>query len=127
MIQDQKESWAAEIAEHLKDRFGISVREVVLVEQGWLNVKWKMVTDSGALFVKYYHPERYKVHTHPDRRNAIEKTLQLQHRLSLSGIPCPEVHVYNEQFLQETPHGLYYTAQEWVEGYTAQAGGMSAV
>jgi len=113
---------AEEIAVHLKDRFGLTVREAVAIDKGWLNVKWKMVTDHERLFVKYYHPERYKLHMHAERRNAIEKSLQLQHGMSIVGIPCPRVYLYNGQFIQETPSGLLYTVLDWVDGHTAQAG-----
>lgn len=126
MTHDDKERWAAEIAVHLKERFGLSVKEVHLIDKGWLNVKWKMVTDHGLLFVKYYHPERYKLNTRPERRSAIEKTLQLQHGLSAAGIPCPKVYLYKEQFIQETPTGLFYTVLDWLDGHTAQAGCLNA-
>jgi homoserine kinase type II len=122
MIQDMRERWAEEVVVHLKDRFGLSVREVVPIDKGWLNVKWKIVTDYGPLFVKYYHPERYKLNTRPERRSAIEKTLQLQHGLSVYGIPCPRVYHYNGQFIQQTPSGLLYTVLDWVDGHTSQAG-----
>jgi homoserine kinase type II len=122
MDEEAKERWAAEIAEHLKELFGISVREAVPIDKGWLNVKWRMVTNHGLLFVKYYHPDRYKLNTRPERRSAIEKTLELQHGLSAAGIPCPRVYVYKGQHIQETPSGLFYTVLDWVDGQTAQAG-----
>ncbi|MBW7461147.1 aminoglycoside phosphotransferase family protein, partial [Paenibacillus sepulcri] len=126
MTQDVEENWAAEIAVHLKNRFGLSVREAAPIDKGWLNVKWKMITDQGPVFVKYYHPERYKLHARPERRSAIEKTLQLQNGLSAAGIPCPGVYLFNGQFIQETPSGLFYTVLDWVDGYTAQAGCLNA-
>ncbi|SFM28267.1 Ser/Thr protein kinase RdoA involved in Cpx stress response, MazF antagonist [Paenibacillus sp. 1_12] len=122
MTQDMKERWATEISVHLKDRFGLSAREILPIDKGWLNVKWKMVTDQGPIFVKYYHPERYKLNTRPERRRAIEKTLQLQHGLSVAGIACPMVYLYKGQFIQETPSGLFYTVLDWMDGNTVQAG-----
>ncbi|MCM3629800.1 phosphotransferase [Paenibacillus glycanilyticus] len=122
MTKELNEHWAAEIAAHLRDRFGLSVREIVPIHKGWLNVKWKMVTGDEPIFVKYYHPDRYKLHTHPERRSAIEKTLQLQQGLSIAGIPCPGVYSYNAQFIQETRSGLFYTVLDWVDGHNAQAG-----
>ncbi|RXZ79553.1 hypothetical protein EBB07_22770 [Paenibacillaceae bacterium] len=122
MTKEAKACWAAEIAVHLKERFGLSVQEATDIDKGWLNVKWKMVTDNGPLFVKYYHPERYKLHTRLEKRNAVEMTLQLQHGLSGAGIKCPSVYPYNDQFIQETPSGLLYTVLDWVDGHTAQPG-----
>jgi homoserine kinase type II len=57
-----------------------------------------------------------------ERRSALEKALQLQHGLSVAGIPCPGVHLYNRQSIQETRSGLFYTVLDWVDGHTAQAG-----
>jgi homoserine kinase type II len=126
MTKELKERWAEEIAANFKLRSGLSVREVESIDEGWLNVKWKMVTDQGPLFVKYYHPERYKIHTNPEKRRVIEKTLQLQQGLNAAGIPCPNVYHYNGKFIQETPSGLFYTVLEWVDGHTAQAGCLNA-
>ncbi|SDO23952.1 homoserine kinase type II [Paenibacillus sp. yr247] len=116
MTYERKESWAEEIAAHLKERFGLYVRDAVLVDKGWLNVKWKMETDQGLIFVKYYHPERYKLHTHPDRRRAVEKTLQLQYGLNKAGIPYPSPIHDNLKFIHETRSGLLLTVQNWVDG-----------
>jgi homoserine kinase type II len=88
----------------------------VAVDEGWLNVKWKMETDQGPIFVKYYHPERYKLHKRLNRKRAIEKTLKLQFGLNKAGIPCPRPYNDNTHFLQETRSGLFYTVQNWVDG-----------
>lgn len=120
------ERLAEEITEQLKIRFGYSVHSSMSIDKGWLNVKWKMETDRGPLFVKYYHPERYKLHIHPDRRSAIERTLRLQQGLSQSGIPCPDVHSYKDRFIQETPSGIMYALLDWVDGFTVPAGCMNA-
>jgi homoserine kinase type II len=122
MTEELKGIWAMEIADHIKNRFGVSVIEVVPIDKGWLNVKWKMITNHGPLFIKYYHPERYKLNTRPERRSAMEKTLQLQDGLSLAGVACPKVYHYHRQYIQETPSGLLYTVMDWVDGHTAQAG-----
>ncbi|MFD1957723.1 phosphotransferase enzyme family protein [Paenibacillus thailandensis] len=113
---------AAEIAAHMKRIFGRSVAEAAVLDKGWLNVKWRMETEQGPVFVKYYHPDRYKLHARPERRSDIERTLRLQHELNIGGVPCPNVHAANGRFLQETPSGLFYTVQDWIEGQPAQAG-----
>ncbi|WP_028558961.1 phosphotransferase [Paenibacillus pinihumi] len=125
MANETESYWADEIAVHLKNRFGISVKEATTIDKGWLNVKWKIDTDNGSLFIKYYHPDRYRMHTNPERRRAIEKTLQLQQGLNAAGIPCPGVYTYKDQYIQETPSGLLYTVLDWVDGHSAQAGYLS--
>lgn len=125
MPEDTKESLAAEVAAHLKHTFGLSVSEAPVIDKGWLNIKWKMVTDQGPRFIKYYHPDRYKLNARPERRSAIEKTLQIQHGLNRAGVPCSKVFQYNGYYIQETPSGLLYTVLEWTDGYTAEAGSLN--
>lgn len=122
MMIAEKEAWATEIADHIKKKFGHSVNEAITIDKGWLNVKWKMETDQGPIFVKFYHPERYKLHLHPERKIAIQRTLELQRGLNLSGVRCPSVHQHKKHLLQETSTGLHYTVLDWVEGYTMPAG-----
>ncbi|AEI40822.1 phosphotransferase enzyme family protein [Paenibacillus mucilaginosus] len=126
MTSERIDHSEGEIAEALGQRFGWTVREMRPIDQGWLNHKWKMNTDQGPLFVKCYHPDRYKLHSRPERRAAIERTLQLQDELSRSGAACPQVYRSGGPYLQETPSGLHYTVQEWTDGYTAQAGELNA-
>ncbi|MFB5760221.1 phosphotransferase enzyme family protein [Paenibacillus medicaginis] len=127
MTEDTKESLAAEIAAHLKHTFGLSVSEAAVIDKGWLNIKWKMVTDQGPRFIKYYHPVRYNLNARPEKRNAIENTLRIQHVLNRAGVPCPQVFPHNSHCIQETPSGLLYTMLEWTDGYTAEAGSLNTI
>lgn len=121
MIEEKKQQ-TEEIAEHLKQQFNISVYDAVPIDKGWLNVKWRMETERGPIFVKFYHPSRYKLHLRPERKAAIHRTLKLQHRLSLSGVKCPRVYHRHEQYLHETPDGLHYAVLDWVDGNPLAAG-----
>ncbi|UJF33889.1 phosphotransferase enzyme family protein [Paenibacillus hexagrammi] len=105
--------------------FGATVRTAVLNDQGWLNLKWRMETDNGLVFVKYYHPDRYKLHVNSRRRKALEHALQLQHGLSSAGVPCPDIFLFNGQCMQETPSGLCYAVSDWLDGRTVEAGSMN--
>jgi len=125
MIPEEIESWASEIADDMKKQYGLSVHNATPIDKGWLNVKWKMETDQGPVFVKFYHPARYKLHLHPERKAAIRKTLELQHGLHSAGVRCPGVHQQNNRFLQETSTGLHYAVLDWVDGYTMPAGSLS--
>jgi homoserine kinase type II len=126
MTKEMKERWAEEITADLKNRSGLSVKDIESIDAGWLNVKWKMETEYGPIFVKFYHPGRYKIHTNPKSRDNIEKTLQLQHGLNAAGIPCPSVLHYKGKYIRETASGLFYTVLEWVDGHTTEAGHLSA-
>ncbi|GKU76538.1 phosphotransferase enzyme family protein [Paenibacillus sp. L3-i20] len=124
-MHESNEQLAAEIALHLNEQFGLTVTEATPIEKGFLNVKWRMTTNKGNYFIKYYHPERYKMHIYPARRAEIEQVLQLQDELSRAGIPCSNVYSFEKQWLQETKSGLFYTVQDWVDGHTVQAGSMN--
>lgn len=119
---EEKETWATEIADHIKKQFDLSVNNAILIDKGWLNVKWKMETDQGPIFVKFYHPKRYKLYVHPEKKRAIQKTLELQNGLNLAGVRCPGVHQHKKHFIQETSTGLHYAVLDWVEGRTMPAG-----
>ncbi len=114
-----------EIVSDMHERFGRSVTDTYRLNRGWLNVKWRMVTDQGPVFVKFYHPDRYKLHV-PEKRKKIELTLSLQQRLHESGLSCPEVYASAERvFMQETPAGHHYAVLSWVEGNVPVPGRMS--
>lgn len=122
----EAEAWAAQVAEQLQVRFKLKVRAITPIDRGWLNGKWKAVTDEGPLFVKAYHPNRYKLQERPERRRGIERTLRLQQGLHEAGVPCPAVRRVGEAYLQEAADGLSYTVQSWTDGAPAEAGEMSA-
>ncbi|MBB6635595.1 phosphotransferase enzyme family protein [Cohnella thailandensis] len=115
-------TWAEEISAHLKDRFGLKVLEAFPIDKGWINVKWRMMTDDGPRFVKFYHPDRYKLHLRPERRSAMENTLRLQQGLHSNGVPSPQVYLHEGKALQQTRSGLIYTLQGWADGATLEAG-----
>ncbi len=119
------ERWAEEIAAALRQRYGRSTSALEPIDLGWLNVKWKAVTDDGPLFVKAYHPDRYKLHERPDRRSELANTLRLQRELREAGVACPAVHPYEGQWLQETSSGLLFAVHDWTDGAPVRAGDMS--
>lgn len=114
-----------EIAADIQKSYGRRVTDAQRLNKGWLNVKWRLMTDQGLAFVKFYHPDRYKLHV-PAKREKIEKTLYLQQRLHESGLSCPEVYASMEgMFVQETPTGHHYAIMDWVEGNVPIPGCMS--
>lgn len=119
------QQWENELAKLLGSRFGLVYQGATPIDKGWLNVKWKVDTDQGPVFAKYYHPERYKLHARPDRKGAIAKTLELQHALSLAGVACPKAWSRDGEFLHRTASGMYFAFMDWVDGATVQAGGMN--
>ncbi|WP_214627650.1 phosphotransferase [Paenibacillus agaridevorans] len=114
-----------ELAALLDIEFGIRFIRATPIDKGWLNVKWKIDTDQGPLFAKYYHPDRYKLHARPDRKAAIERTLELQNGLHAASVACPRVRTPDDRHLMVTPSGMHVAFMDWVEGETVQAGSMN--
>ncbi|PZE20319.1 hypothetical protein CBW46_014335 [Paenibacillus xerothermodurans] len=48
-----------DILNSISNLFGIKIYDELQVEQGYLNLKWKIETDIGSLFVKQYNKTRY--------------------------------------------------------------------
>lgn len=113
-----------EIVNDIETNFGIKVTNAHLLHKGWLNVKWRLTTVGGSIFVKYYHPDRYKLHL-TEKRKKIEMTLYLQQRLFKSGLSCPEVYAWDGRFIQETRNGHRYAVMGWVEGSVPEPGSIS--
>jgi homoserine kinase type II len=125
MSAEMKQRWEEELAALLAAQFGLVCKSATPIDKGWLNVKWKVDTDQGPVFAKYYHPERYKLHARPDRKAAIARTLELQHGLNAAGVACPKVWERNGAYLHETPAGMHLALMAWVDGTTVPAGGMN--
>ncbi len=49
------ESIRDEIFETITKNFGIRIKDCSQIELGYLNLKWKIKTDKGDLFVKQYN------------------------------------------------------------------------
>jgi homoserine kinase type II len=113
-----------EIEADIKADFGMRVIDSQLLDKGWLNVKWHITTDHGPIFVKFYHPNRYKLDL-PEKRKKIERTLHLQQWLHKSGLSCPAVYSFEGQFIQETATGNRYAVMDWVEGNVHMPGCIS--
>lgn len=47
-----------EIMETLSAILSLQVLDAVPIHRGWLNLKWKVITDEGVMFVKQYSAER---------------------------------------------------------------------
>lgn len=74
-----------DILNSISDLFGIEPYDCTPITQGYLNLKWKMETDVGSLFVKQYNKTRYPEHL----VKGLERSLTHQSNLHKHGIPCP--------------------------------------
>ncbi|MGZ9583045.1 phosphotransferase [Paenibacillus marinisediminis] len=110
-----------EIAGWLKKHFSAEMLSAERVRRGLMNEKWIVETNKGKLFVKSYHPGRYKMHN-PEFRGKIENALQLQLLFYQSGGPCPKPLTLEGRCMHILPCGRYMTIMECCPGAMAPAG-----
>lgn len=111
----------AEIAVWLKKHLSAKMLSAKRVRRGLMNEKWIIETNMGRLFVKTYHPGRYRMHD-PEFRNKIENALQLQLLFYQSGGPCPEPLSLEGRCIHILPCGRYMTVMTYCPGTMVPVG-----
>ena len=91
-----------------KRYFGFNVLEATPIKRGWLNLKWKITTDSGVFLIKQYNKERYKLYNHEKLVVAFSQQMRLHEK----GLPCPKLYSYEGQFLLESNKGELFLLME---------------
>ncbi|KKO54407.1 phosphotransferase [Paenibacillus sp. DMB20] len=110
-----------EIASWLKKHFSVELLSTKRVRRGLKNEKWIVETNKGWLFVKSYHPKRFKMHD-PEFRGKIENALQLQLLFYQSGGPCPGPLTLEGRCMHILPCGRYMTVMTCCPGAMVPAG-----
>ncbi|MEK4144843.1 phosphotransferase [Paenibacillus sp. FSL L8-0493] len=98
--------------------FGLKVLHATPIKRGWLNLKWKITTDSGQFLLKQYNKKRYKLYNPEELNFAFSQ----QKRLYLQGLPCPGLLAYNNNVLLESDQGETFMAMEYCEGRVIEPG-----
>lgn len=107
-----------DIFESITDIFGINITDFTQIELGHMNLKWKLKTNLGDLFVKQYNKIRYPQHM----LNGLEISLNHQDNLNKSGIPCPELFSHQGKYVLGTPSGEHFVLMKFCEGQIIKAG-----
>jgi len=89
MLLTTEDQLVNEIADWLKKHFSAEMLSAERVRRGLMNEKWIVETNKGWLFVKSYHPGRFKMYD-LGFRGKIENALQLQLHFYHSRGSCPE-------------------------------------
>jgi homoserine kinase type II len=110
-----------EIIETIERMFSIRVIECVKINRGLLNLKWKVITNSGTLFIKQYNEERYPT-SNDKRTNRLNTALLIQKRLSEKGIRCPHISTFNGEVILRTKQDIRFIITEYREGSLINAG-----
>ncbi|WP_062047580.1 phosphotransferase [Bacillus sp. JCM 19034] len=98
--------------------FGFSIIESQQIELGYRNMKWKLKTNVGDLFVKQYNKIRY-----PDHMiQGLENSLSHQSNLFNEGIPCPQLYSYKGNYVIKTIYGERFVLMGLCDGKNIKAG-----
>jgi homoserine kinase type II len=110
-----------EIKETIERMFSIKIIEYAEINRGLLNLKWKVITNKGTLFIKQYNEERYPT-SNEKRSNRLNTAVLIQKRLSEEGIRCPHILTYNEEVILRTKQNIRFIITEHREGNLVNAG-----
>jgi len=110
-----------EIIETIERMFSIKVIEYAEINRGLLNLKWKVITNKGTLFIKQYNEERYPA-SNVKRTNRLNTALLIQKRLSEEGIRCPHILTSNGEVILRTKQNIRFIITEYREGGLVYAG-----
>ncbi|MGP4108621.1 phosphotransferase [Virgibacillus sp. L01] len=107
-----------DIFEEITNIFGINIIGFSQIELGHMNLKWKIDTDKGDLFVKQYNKTRY-----PEKMiQGLETSLNHQSNLYNEGIPCPELYSHKGKYVIKTSYGERFVLMGLSEGSNIKAG-----
>lgn len=116
-----------EIGDWLKRHLSVSVLSAMRVNRGLMNEKWIVETGKGRLFVKCYHPGRYKGRwQEAEFRAGFEHALQRQLLFFQSGGPCPEPLTLEGHCMHLLPCGRHMTVMTYAPGFMVPAGQIGA-
>lgn len=107
-----------DIFESLTKYFGIRIHSYSEIQLGYMNLKWKVKTNIGDLFVKQYNKVRY-----PDHMvKGLEESLGYQMYLKGKGIPCPQLLSHKGSYVLETSNGERFVLMKLCAGELIEAG-----
>lgn len=107
------------LREHCELFFGFKILSWEPIQRGWLNLKWKIVTNQGVFVIKQYHSNRFK------NTEILNRSLQQQKRLNRFGLPCPNLLSNSSgEFLHTFPEGIYIV-MEFCKGEIMQRNNFS--
>lgn len=110
-----------EIKETIERMFSIKITDHEPIDKGFLNLKWKVRTNNGTLFIKQFNEERYPA-SDEKRLNRLNTALLIQNRLSEKDIRCPHILTFNGDVILETTENIRFIITEYIDGNLVNAG-----
>lgn len=110
----------ADLFHFVEETFDLQIHSSSLISRGWLNLKWRLETSRGMLFVKEFHPERYKHRSHALQE--IRKALTIHARLHEQGLPCPRLYPVDGEYMLKTTSLREFVLMDFCSGNMIPAG-----
>ncbi|WP_433750674.1 phosphotransferase [Falsibacillus pallidus] len=92
--------------------FRLKVLDASPIKIGYLNLKWKLTTDSGAYLLKQYNQKRLQLYD----QKALLEAFQLQMKLYDSGLPCPKLHSYEGRYFLTSKKSELFLLMDYCDG-----------
>ncbi|GED72560.1 hypothetical protein BRE01_62620 [Brevibacillus reuszeri] len=92
--------------------FGLEVIESIPIKRGWLNLKWRVRTESGQFVLKQYNKERFRRYNPEDLKFAFSQQVRLKNQ----GLECPNLLSHDKGILLESDKGELFIVMEYCQG-----------
>lgn len=106
------------VFESISNIFGFTILDFTQIELGYMNLKWKIKTDAGDLFVKQYNKIRYPNRMIP----GVETSLNKQSILYREGFPCPKLYSHEGNYVVNSSFGEHFVLMAICEGTNIEPG-----
>jgi len=116
IISVSEETIRDDLLETFHRLFHINVLEATPIKRGWLNLKWKVTTETGQLLLKQYHKKRL------NNPEALLFACSQQVRLFDQGLACPRLLSHHDRILLETNNEERFMVMEYCQGQLIPAG-----
>ncbi|ANF96701.1 phosphotransferase [Paenibacillus bovis] len=111
-IAYQEDMILNDIIDACVQRMGWQIQSITPIRRGWLNLKWKIHTDSGIYLIKQYNRERFQAYDPA----VLEQAFAQQIRLRASGIPAPQLITDGHTVWHTSALGERFLVMDYCEG-----------
>lgn len=110
------------ILDDIQANYGLSCKQIMPIQGGWLNKLWKASTNAGEIVIKQYSNQRFSCAKLSD----IEAALKRQCVLYESGLACPKIFLLNGRAIRMLDDTTAYTVMQFCRGKNASAHSITA-
>ena len=100
------------LIDDLYKSYSLQCYQVTPITGGWLNQKWKILTNKGEFLVKQFSHQRFT----KEKLKLIEEALQRQIILANAGVTCPSIIQYKTKAIRFLDNETSYLVMEFCLG-----------